>query len=69
MASTEERFLAIKDRYIIAYEKNNHKKVYKVWIEKGWVYLQTCGEYSPSKYRVSQFEKMCDTLEARLNEL
>jgi hypothetical protein len=69
MTLAEERFIAIKDKYLIAYKKNNHKKVYNVWFEKGWVYLQTCEEYNPSKHRISQFEKMCESLEARLNEL
>lgn len=66
MASSEEIFLEIKDRYLLAYKKNNHEKVYKIWYEKGWVYLQTNQYCEASKYRVSKLKKMCETLENRL---
>lgn len=66
MTPSEERFLAIKNRYLIAYKENNYKEVYKTWFYKGWVYLQTSETSSPSKFRVHQFETMCNTLEGRL---
>lgn len=66
MTIAEEKFLEIKDRYLLAYKKNNRKKVYKLWFEKGWVYLQTTQDYKASKYRITQFQNMCETLEARL---
>lgn len=66
MTNEEEKFLEIKDRYLLAYKKNNRKKVYKLWFEKGWVYLQTTQYYNPSKYRITQFQNMCETLETRL---
>ena len=64
MTPSEERFLAIKDRYLIAYKENNYKEVYKIWFDKGWVNLQSSESSSSYKFRVNQFETMCNNLES-----
>jgi hypothetical protein len=63
----ETRFNEIKDRYLIAYKKNNHKKVIGLFFTKGWVYLETV-PFGISKFRVSQLEEMTEVLESRLNK-
>ena len=61
----QERFEKIIERYSNAFNSCNGYMPFKIWFDKGWVWLRTKEEYSAIRYRVSEFEKMTETLEAR----
>lgn len=63
MKTKIENFESLKNRYISAYRNCNKKEVQFLIYEKGWVVLTT--ESSPSKHRLSDFEKMTSNLEDR----
>lgn len=60
--SGKERFDQIIDRYKAAYERANGKSALflgTIEYKNGFVYVGS------GKHRISQFEKMCETLESR----
>ena len=61
----EKKYNELLPRYIIAFERNNGAKPFKIFFENGFVYLRSKEQYTTSKYRVSQFETMTATLEKR----
>lgn len=63
MNKKEAIFEALKERYLIAYNGCNNKPV-TVTYSGAWVTVT--GDYFPSKVRLAKFEKMCETLEKRL---
>ena len=66
MTKTEKKFLGIQRRYISAFVKANNRPVIQLFFKNGWVHLQTDRLLGVSKYRLSQLEKMCETLESRI---
>lgn len=68
MTKSEQKYEGLKDRYIKAYLKSNGKNIGGLWFDSGWVYVLGNKFIAPTKVRVSQFEKMTESLEKRVNE-
>ena len=65
-----DRFKNIVDEYKSAYYECNNKKVVNIEYKNGFVYLTTGNFYKTiSKHRISQFEKMTQTLKNNLKTL
>lgn len=60
----EQRFNELKDAYIKDFKRTSGKKLKDLFYKDGYVYLQHPSG-SISKYKISQFEKMCVTLASR----
>ncbi len=62
----QDKFNLLHNRYINAYREYNGFKPFNVWYKDGWVYVRGQESTLANKYRVSQFEKMTETLEERI---
>ena len=62
--NAQERFENIIERYNNAFNSYNGYNPFKIWFDNDWVWLRSKEEYTATKYRVSQFEKMTETLES-----
>ena len=70
MTQSESKFELIKQRYIDAYKKVNGRKVISLTFRNGWCYLTTptFGFYNKTTIRVSDLERMTETLELRIQK-
>ena len=65
-----DRFKNIVEEYKAAYYECNNKKVVNIEYKNGFVYFTTGNVYQTTeKHRISQFEKITETLKKRSKTL
>lgn len=68
MTKSEELFNSLKERYEQAYLKSNGRPLAGLSYKKGYVHIKSDLSFSPDKYRMSTFQEMLNTLEARVTQ-